>query len=503
MVAGITCEGTHPVFSPRLARLAIAAGLVSAALLPVSPASAYSDSGTILKIAPGGLGVTDTEFQVTCATPATQGVDGWVFTLPAAASAGDTISVTGSSVGPFSLAAYVYKNDCSYDRAETGGLSNVTLEAGDRYILVYVYLGAGNVNVTLNSPALSATFPNDPLYRQSGEGDLFTAGQWNMRKVHAVEAWAQATGSGIKIAVLDSGLDLTHPDFACAGKVLVVPNSDKVDNDSTPEDENGHGTHTAGIAGACSNNGVGVIGIAKDATIMPIRVLDENGSGTADQLVDGIYTAVDNGAHVINMSIGFSLAGAPATGGSLGFFGFWPDIDAAIKYAIDNGVVVVASAGNDTSPICGYPAIAYNVICVEATDPMDLPSWYSAKAVKDDDDQLTGPGISAPGGRGALVFCDFSSSEIISTYDRDADAAEGNCDTLAGYASIQGTSMAAPLVAGAAALVYEELGAARTYTKGGTVSQTLMDTAVDLGSPSWDPVYGWGLLDAFAAVDAV
>lgn len=487
--------------SHRLARLVALGGLALSVLAPVAPASAYSDSGTILKIAPGGLGVTDTEFQVSCpAPPKTQGVDGWVFTLPAPASAGETFSVTGSSPGPFSLAAYIYKDNCDYDRAETGGLSSVTLEAGDRFVSVYVYLGAGAVDVTFSSPAASATFPNDPLYRQSGEGDLFTAGQWNMRKVNAVPAWGQATGGGIKVAVLDSGLDLNHPDFNCTGKVSVVTGSDMVDNDSTPEDENGHGTHTAGIVGACSNNGVGVIGIAPDTTIIPIRVLNAAGSGTADQLVRGINKAVASGAHVINMSIGFSLAGAPATGGALGFFGFWPEIDEAIDNAVAAGVVVVASAGNDTSPICGYPAIAYNVICVGSTDPNDVQSWYSAFPNKDDDEDLTGPGMVAPGGRG-VFFCDFSSSEIISTYDRGADTAEGDCDGLHGYASIQGTSMASPLVAGAAALVYDDLGGTRNLTNGKKVVEALTMSAEDLYSPGYDPASGYGRLDALAAVN--
>lgn len=491
--------------SHRLARLTAICGLAAATVILPQAAPASAATGTILKPAPFGLGVTDTEFQLSCPTaPTTQGVDGWVFTLPAPAAAGDTFSVTGSSPGPFSLAAYIYKDDCTFDRAETAGLSNVTLEADDRYVSVYVYLGVGLVDVTLTTPAPTSLFPNDPYYRQAGEGDLITNGQWNMRKVKAVDAWAQATGDGIKVAVLDSGLDLDHPDFACTDKVVKVTGSDKVDGDSIPEDENGHGTHTAGIVGACSNNGVGVIGIAPDSTILPIRVLNAAGSGTAQQLVDGIDTAVAAGAHVINMSIGFSLAGAPGSGGALGFTGFWPEIDEAIDNAVAAGVVVVASAGNDTSPICGYPAIAYNVVCVGSTDPNDLNTWYSAFPVKDDDEDLIGPGMVAPGGRGVLFLCDFSSSEILSTYDRDADTAEGNCDTLHGYASIQGTSMASPLVAGAAALVYEDLldlGDTKNTATAKKVVEALTMSAHDTYTPGYDPMSGYGRLDADAAVN--
>ena len=488
--------------SPRLARLA-AFGLAAATIIvPMSSASAVTQTGHITKPAPGGLGVTDNEFVVTCpAAPATQGVDGWVFALATAAGAGDTVSIKGSSAAPFSLATYVYKSDCTYSRAVTSGLNNIVLEAGDKYFSSYAPVGA-DVNVTFSSPAATSTSgPNDPLFLQSGEGDLFTGGQWNMRKVRAPEAWVDAKGAGVTVAVLDSGLDISHPDFNCANKVSIVNGSDMVDGDSTPEDENGHGTHVAGIVGACTNNGIGVVGVAPDVTIMPIRVLDETGSGTADMLVDGIRKAVDEGADVINMSIGFSLAGAPATGGLLGFTGFWADIDAAIKYAVDNGVVVISTSGNDSSPICGYPAIAYNVICVGATDPMDQRTWYTGAPVKDDDEDLTGPAMTAPGGRGVILFCDFSSSEIISTYDRGADTTEGDCDGLHGYASIQGTSMAAPMVAGAAALVYGWLGGTRSPADAAKVTEALLNGSADLASPGWDPVYGAGRLDARGSVD--
>ncbi len=494
--------------SHHFSKLVAVGGLVAATVIsPMfsAPASAYTASGTITHPEPAGNGSTDLEFALRCPTPpATQGVNGYVFTLPASvATAGTIVGITGSDANNlYDLAAYVYDSGCNYNRVETVGRDlYITLLAGDKYISVFATNGV-NVSVTLTAPATPPTagFPDDPLYRQSGEDDLILAGQWNMRKVNAAAAWSVATGSGITVADLDSGLDLSHPDFGCASKINVVAGSDLIDNDSTPEDENGHGTHTAGIIGACTDNGVGVVGVAPDATIMPIRVLDASGSGTAAELIDGIYKATDSGAYVINMSIGFSIGGAPATGGALGLFGFWPEIDEAIAYAVANGVVVVASAGNDTSPICGYPAIAYNVICVGATDPLDQRSFYSALPVKDDDSDLTGPGMTAPGGRGVLVFCDFSASEIISTYDRGADAAEGDCDGLSGYASIQGTSMAAPMVSGAAALVYQKLGGVRSAANGDKVVEALTASAADLGTPGYDPVYGSGRLDAFAAV---
>ena len=489
-----------------LARVAAISGLVGATVLSpvlVNPASAYTATGTILKTAPGGLGVTDTEFGVTTcpALPASQGVDGWVFALPAAAAAGDVVSVTGTSTAPFILATYVYKSDCTYDRAVTSGLNALALHAGDRFLSVYAPIGA-NVTVTLNTTPSSTSGPNDPLFAQNGEDDLFLNGQWNMRKTRVPQAWNEATGAGIKVAVLDTGLDLGHPDFACAGKVSVVNGADPDDDNSTsPVDTDGHGTHTAGIVGACTNNNTGVVGAAPGSTILPIQVLSD--TATVETIAAGIRTAADSGAHVINMSLsagaGFAGVGIPGSSGALGWTGFFAEVDAAIGYAVSKGVVVVASAGNDSFPLCSHPAIAYDVICVGATDPNDLNTFYSNFPVKDDDEDLVGPAIMAPGGTGQF-FCDASSFEILSTYARSADAAEGDCDGIPGYASIQGTSMAAPLVAGVAALVYEDLGGVRSAANAAKVTEALLGSAVDLYTPGYYPMSGEGRVYALGAV---
>jgi serine protease len=350
-------------------------------------------------------------------------------------------------------------------------------------------------------PSFAATNPNDPLFLQNGADDLILAGQWNMRKVNAVDAWAVADGTGITVADLDTGLDLNHPDFSCTGKVNVIANSDPVNGDSTPEDDNGHGTHTAGIIGACANNGVGVVGIAPGSTIMPIKVLDAAGSGTAAILASSIRLAADQGAHVINMSLGFSIQGLPYSQLAGQATGAYAAIDSALTYAQNKGVVVVAAAGNESAALCSYPALAVKVVCVGASDPRDLNSWYGNFPVKRDSATTLGAGLLAPGGTGVLVFCDFSASEILSTYARSVDTAEGDCDGLNGYASLQGTSMATPLVAGAAALVYDKLGGTRNSTNAAKVVQALIGSAADLYTPGYDPMSGYGRLDALGAVN--
>jgi subtilisin family serine protease len=483
-------------------------GLVTALVavpLLATPAEAYTASGTIVHPLPAGNGSTDAEFNLKCPTmPLSQGVNGWVFDLPSSvATAGTVVGLLGSdSQNLHDIVTYVYKSDCTYSRVENGPGKDlyVTLQAGDKYLSVFTANGV-NVRVDLVAPATPPSTPNDPLFTQNGESDLFLSGQWNMRKVNAPAAWNVATGSGITVADIDTGLDLGHPDFSCTGKIKVLPGSDLVNNDSTPDDDNGHGTHTAGIIGACTNNGVGVVGAAPDATIMPIKVLDSAGSGTAATMHDAIHMATDNGAHVINMSIGFGIQGLPYTGGLTGWIGLLPEIDEAVSYAVSHGVVVVASAGNESSSLCDYPALALHAVCVGASDPNDLNSWYGNFPVKDDDQSTFGPGLLAPGGMGNIFFCDASSTEILSTYARSVDAAEGDCDTLPGYASLQGTSMAAPMVSGIAALVYQKLGGTRSAANAQKVIQALTGSAKDLYTPGYDPMSGYGRVDALAAVN--
>ena len=338
------------------------------------------------------------------------------------------------------------------------------------------------VPTTSTSPGTYPPTPNDPLF----------AHQWGPARIRVPEAWgeAQATGHGIKVAVLDSGVDLHHEDFTCAGKIEVIPGADAVTDDGDPDDEFGHGTHVAGIIGACTDNGTGVAGTAPDVTLLPIRVLNANGSGNASQLVKGIDRAVEAGAHVINMSLSFGPASATPV--------FNPGlIEPAIARAIAAGVVVVATAGNDSLPVCEYPGLAKDVVCVGATDNRDAKAWYSLFTHKE-----TGPALVAPGGQ-STPFCDVDSEEILSTFAIAVDEAQGDCDGRLGYTDQSGTSMAAPHVAGVAALVYDRLGGVRSKTNAGAVINAIVSSVRDLGPPGYDPVFGSGLLDALGAVHAV
>jgi thermitase len=236
--------------------------------------------------------------------------------------------------------------------------------------------------------------PNDP-----GFGN-----QWGMVKVQAPEAWDVTTGSpDVTIAILDTGVDLDHPDLA--SKIVANIN---FSSSPTVDDVDGHGTHVAGIAGALTNNGIGVAGLGYSAAIMNVKVLGDTGSGAYSAIASGITWATDNGAKIINMSLSGSSASST--------------LEAAVNYAWNKGVVVVAAAGNDGDSAPEYPAYYTNCIAVAATDLMDkLPSWSNRGDWVD---------LAAPG------------NSIYATLR----------DGTYGYKS--GTSMASPHVAGLAALVF-------------------------------------------------
>jgi len=304
-------------------------------------------------------------------------------------------------------------------------------------------------SVFLGSAPASAT--NDPYWSYL----------WGIRKVGADKAWSVGTGKGATIAVVDTGVDPTHDDL----KRNLVAGYDFINNDTDTRDQFGHGTHVAGIAAAVANNGIGVAGVAPDAKIMPVRVLDSNGQGTGANVDLGIHWAADHGADVINLSLGDGVVIEDLTGGSM---------SSACDYAWSKGSICVIAAGNDSAYRTEYQQA--KAIIVTATTPDNSEASY-ANGVG-----LAPWGIAAPGGTGSSPATD----NILSTY-----WVKGKGDQ---YAYLAGTSMATPHVSGAVAIL-RGLG----LTPQQTVDR-LMATATDLGSSGNDITFGHGLLNVAAAV---
>ena len=282
------------------------------------------------------------------------------------------------------------------------------------------------------------TTPNDPRWAE----------QYGPARMQAPAAWDLSTGTGsITIAVVDTGVQSTHPEFA--GRL--VAGCDFVNRDALPEDDDGHGTHVAGIAGAAGNNSSGIAGISWGARIMALKVLDATGAGTYQQIAQAIVYAADNGAKVINLSLGGSEPSSV--------------LEDAVNYAVAQGAVVVAAAGNDGTNSPNYPAAYAAAIAVAATDSSNARASFSNYGSYVD---LAAPGVN-----------------ILST------------DLASGYASKSGTSMAAPHVAGAAALL---MGYSSAFTTPAQVRAALETAALDLGSSGRDNYYGHGLLQLRSAM---
>jgi subtilisin family serine protease len=310
---------------------------------------------------------------------------------------------------------------------------------------------------------------NDPVFPD----------QWGLTQIKAPAAWARGDrGAGATIAVVDTGADLVHPDLAAnlvAGADL-TPLADQ--GCPGPQDENGHGTHVAGIAAAVTNNGIGVAGTAPAAKVMPVRVLNADGSGDDTTVIAGIKYAADHGAKVINLSLG----GQPIVGEAPPLN---KDIANAVQYAFSKGAVVVAAAGNESIPLCSYPAAAANTVCVGATDRRGAPSAYSNFPASPEN----AVGVRAPGGVGDPLICE-DSEDIWSTLWPGGDPCTAS-GSLSGYDTFAGTSMASPYVSGVAALL---AGKGLTNRQ---ILECLRTTSSNKGS--YDPVMGYGIVDADAA----
>jgi len=312
--------------------------------------------------------------------------------------------------------------------------------------------------------------PNDPYYSYQWHLDNDAYGGINMES-----AWDISTGTGVVVAVLDTGVAYEDYGAYCQAPDLAgttfVAGYDFVNSDAHPNDDNGHGTHATGTIAQTTNNGVGVAGVAFDCSIMPVKVLNATGSGSHSWIADGIRYAADNGADVISMSLG-----GPSSSQTM---------EDAVAYAYNNGVTLVASSGNDYQEgnPTNYPA-AYDdyVIAVGATRYDETRSYYSNTGSYLD--------IVAPGGDTSV---DQNEDSYYDGVLQQTFPEGYPCDF--GYYFFQGTSMAAPHVSGVAALVI-----ANGVTGPDNVRNRLQSTAEDKGTPGWDAEYGWGLVDAEAAL---
>lgn len=283
--------------------------------------------------------------------------------------------------------------------------------------------------------------------------------QPGLDRIQAERAWVRGRGAGVAIAILDTGVDMQHEDL----RAKLLPGHDFVDNDDAPQDRNGHGTHVAGVAAAATGNGVGIDGVAPDAMIMPLRVLDAEGTGVESNVEAAVNWALLQASSrgmklVINMSFTDLERSANVSSRR---------IQEAVRRAWFAGAVIVAATGNDRLPLANYPAAGPNVLAVGATDVGDQRAPFSNQ----------GATVVAPG------------VDIVSTY---WDPATPNDHSL--YAKGSGTSMAAPFVSGVAALL---LSAGMDNRQ--TVDQ-IVRTADDLGPHGYDGEFGYGRVNAARAM---
>jgi subtilisin family serine protease len=291
--------------------------------------------------------------------------------------------------------------------------------------------------------------------------------EWNIDRIDAELAWNTSRGTSVKVAIIDTGIDKDHPDLMAnlKGGINFVPRGWKVDPEAW-DDDNGHGTHVAGIAAAVDNE-IGVIGASPEAYLYAVKVLDRTGSGYVSDVIAGIQWAIDNDMDVINMSLGTDS-----------------DIQSlhdAVDAAYAANIVVVAAAGNDgdTDPDSDvdYPAAYSSVIAVAATDSEDIRASWSSDGTEV---ELAAPGV-----------------EVRSTWKGGK------------YKVLSGTSMASPHVAGTVALILAT-SVPSTYDADSDgfwdpveVRAVLQETADDLGDSGFDVYYGYGLVDSEESVTGV
>ena len=285
--------------------------------------------------------------------------------------------------------------------------------------------------------SISTVTPSDPYFQSN---------QWDLQQIQAPAAWDITCGvDSVIVAVVDTGVDYTHPDLA----ERIVAGYDFRNGDSDPMDDHGHGTAVAGVIGASTDNGIGVAGVTWLPKIMPIKVASPSGSAAYYAIARGITYAADNGARVVNISMAGSMSSSTLTN--------------AVDYAYQRRCLVVAASGNNATSIVYYPAGCPNALAVGASDQYDQLTSYSNYGSALD---VVAPGSAYTTTRGG------------------------------GYGGFGGTSSAAPHAAGVAALVTS----VNSQLSAAEVANIVAASADDLETPGWDQHTGWGRVNAYNAV---
>lgn len=341
-------------------------------------------------------------------------------------------------------------------------LTVVKVEPGKELGQVQALRAKGHrAGLNLKAFAFQTPMVDDPLYSY----------QWNFPMIQSEQAWGFAAGSGVTVAILDTGLRPQGEDgndgIGCIAKGI-----DIVNEDDDPFDADGHGTHVSGTVAQSTNNGAGVAGLAYGACIMPVKVLDDSGTGSFADIADGIYWAVDNSAAIINMSLGINAR-----------YGITNDpiMDPALDYAYNNGVTVICASGNDGwRKNVSYPAIYPTTIAVGAVGYDKNVVRYSNRG--------TGLDLVAPGGD---ITKDLNGDGYGDGILQETFGPSGW-----GYYFYQGTSMASPHVAAIAAMLIQN----GTDTNPDSIFSALTNTAFDLVDPGYDKESGYGLVQAHNAL---
>ena len=332
-------------------------------------------------------------------------------------------------------------------------------------------IGPGLVDELSRIPGVSSISSERKVHALFTPNDSNVGLQWGLSTVHAYQAWDITRGAGsVVVAVLDTGIDWRHPDLAPNmwndslgnhGYNYVDNNRNVLDDNTNSYDEAGnwipdtytyHGTHVAGVVGAVTDNGLGIAGMAQ-VKLMAVKVMNDSGEGTDTYVASGIRWAVENGADVITMSLGVD--------------GMSSALSSAVNYASNNGVVMVAASGNSGSSVVSYPAAYPKVIAVGAVDNSARKASFSNYG--------DGLDVMAPG---------------VQIYSTQAGAT---------YQYLSGTSTAAPFVAGVAALMLT-VNPSLTPMQIGSI---INSTAEDIRTTGYDTASGWGIVNAFNAVEQI